>query len=70
MKAKLDMDKIARGLGADQRTVCGVRLGDPAEQVSALAADARASLGFAENSLALLRGRRRFLRLGEPPPKA
>ena len=32
--------------------------------------DARASLGFAETSLALLRGRRRFLRLGEPPPKA
>jgi hypothetical protein len=31
---------------------------------------ARASLGFAENSLALLRGRRRFLRSGEePPPK-
>ena len=30
--------------------------------------DARASLGFAENNLALLRGRRRFLRPGEPPP--
>ena len=31
--------------------------------------DARASLGFAEKSLALLRGRQRFLRLGEPPPE-
>lgn len=29
--------------------------------------DARASLGLAERGLALLRGRRRFLRSGEPP---
>ena len=31
--------------------------------------DARASLGFAEKSLALLRGRQRFLRPGGPPPE-
>ena len=31
--------------------------------------DARAGLGFAEKSLALLRGRQRFLRPGEPPPE-
>src|SRR3954453_2533963 len=31
--------------------------------------DARASLGFAENNLALLRGRQRFLRPGELPPE-
>ena len=42
--ARTRLEAIVRGLDSDLGIHCEVRLGDPAEQVSALAADARASL--------------------------
>ena len=66
-----------RALAALEQLVAGAR-GDVARHLATVGrltaagertTDARASLGFAEKSLALLRGRQRFLRPGGPPPE-
>ncbi len=53
----------ARGAVAGHRAAVA-RLAAAGEEATA----ARAELGLAERGLALLRGRQRFLRSGEPPP--
>ena len=53
----------ARGTVAGHRATVA-RLATAGEETAA----ARAELGLAERGLALLRGRQRFLRSGEPPP--
>jgi hypothetical protein len=53
----------ARGAVAGHRATVA-RLAAAGEEATA----ARAELGLAERGLALLRGRQRFLRSGEPPP--